>query len=347
MSIPNQPMGASAQSIPTGTALASYTSYEDAQRAVDHLSDTDHNVRLVSIVGEDLRLVERITGSLNYGKVAGSGAATGAWFGLMMALVLWLVIGNFGFLDFVIPVVVGAAFGVLLGIVSYAIRPKTRDFTSASTVVAKRYTVIAGPAVAQDMRAALQQAGLLGGAPAQATAPTSASHHAAAGPSGAGQAGPGRSGGQDAWTPGRPYAGETGSGPVAPPSQGGDTHTGAPYGGAAHGGVPTGAGAYGGASSGSDGHGGDVHGGDGLGGAPAGAGAVSQGGDAAGAGSADSARPPSGIAPAADGTPRYGARLEDLSPEQRAHAEDQLRQADAHRAVTDAGQETGQGPDQR
>ncbi|MGO1738954.1 MAG: general stress protein [Actinomycetaceae bacterium] len=336
MSIPNQSPGAAALSIPTGTPLASYTSYEDAQRAVDHLSDTDHNVRLVSIVGEDLRLVERITGSLNYAKVAGSGAATGAWFGLMMALVMWLVIGDFGFLDFVIPVVVGAAFGVLLGIVSYAVRPKTRDFTSASTVVAKRYTVIAGPAVADEMRAALQKAGLLGAAaaPARSAAPAQAYATAPAQAGGAGGAATGQPG-QEAWTPGRQQAGDPrGAGQAGPAA-----HAGGPQDAGNYGGAPADPGNYGGAPAGAGNYGGAPAGAGNYGGAPADAGA-----------------PTPGIAPAADGTPRYGARLEDLSPEQRAHAEDQLRQADAHRAETgraaagpgeETGEQPGQGHDQR
>ncbi|MGC5629421.1 general stress protein [Georgenia sp. Z1344] len=328
MSIQNQPLGARALSIPTGVQLAAYSSYEDAQRAVDHLSDTDHDVRLVSIVGEDLRLVERITGRLDYGKVAGSGALTGAWFGLMMALVMWLVIGNFGLVDFVIPVLVGAAFGVLLGIVSYAVRPKTRDFTSSSTVVAKRYVIIAGPTVADEMRAALQKEGLLGNAPAaqQGAGAYGAGQGAygvsahgapqhAGGPAGTqGQAGapghggmpghagtPGTSGqpdgGQDAWTPGARGEGATGSHPAG-------THD---AGASVHGGHDAGTPAYGAEQ-------------------PAGA--------EAGADSAP--RPaPAGFEPTADGAPRYGARLEDLTPDQRAHAEAQLRAADEHRGAAE------------
>ncbi|MGC5615633.1 general stress protein [Georgenia sp. Z1491] len=300
MSITNQPLGAKAQSIPTGVQISAYSSYEEAQRAVDHLSDNDHDVRLVSIVGEDLRLVERITGRLDYGKVAGSGALTGAWFGLMMALVMWLVIGNFGLVDFVIPVLVGAAFGVLLGIVSYAVRPKTRDFTSASTVVAKRYVVIAGPTAADEMRAALSSAGLIGDAPATTA-------RAQAAPSGAG-------------------------GPAGP-------HGGGAYGAGAQG--------AGGAAAG-------------VGGAAAGGGQDAWTPGARGTGSAPGevqqdtgvedqpGRPaPTGFAPGVDGTPRYGARLEDLTPEQRAHAEAQLREADEHRGAAEnrPATEAG-GPDQ-
>ncbi len=42
--------------------IASYSTYDDAQRAVDTLSDHRFPVDRVTIVGSDLRLVERVTG---------------------------------------------------------------------------------------------------------------------------------------------------------------------------------------------------------------------------------------------------------------------------------------------
>ena len=264
MSVPNQPRGISALTIPTGVELGAYSKYEDAQRAVDYLSDHDFPVKKVSIVGEDLRMVERITGRLDYGRVAASGAATGAWFGVMMALVMWIVVGGFGLVDFLVPVVVGAAFGILLGVGSYALRPKTRDFTSASTVVAQRYVVIADPSVATGMQEALAKEGLGGAHRAPVARPVG-------GPVGAPVGGP----------VGDPAAGAAGVDPA---------------------GVDPASGAAGG-HEGQD-----------------------------GPGAVDEQRPTAtGFAPATDGTPRYGARLEDLAPDQRAHGEAQLRQADAHR----------------
>ena len=45
---------------PTGWPVGSYATYEEAQRAVDHLADSDFPVRDVTIVGVDLMLVERV-----------------------------------------------------------------------------------------------------------------------------------------------------------------------------------------------------------------------------------------------------------------------------------------------
>ncbi len=71
---------------PTGWPVGSYATYEEAQRAVDHLADADFPVRDVTIVGVDLMLVERVIGRLTWGRVLASGAASGAWFGLFVGL---------------------------------------------------------------------------------------------------------------------------------------------------------------------------------------------------------------------------------------------------------------------
>ena len=62
-------------------SLAVYDTYEQAQRAVDHLSDEAFPVENLLIVGTDLKRVERVTGRLTWGRVAAAGAITGLWFG--------------------------------------------------------------------------------------------------------------------------------------------------------------------------------------------------------------------------------------------------------------------------
>ncbi|WP_366518082.1 general stress protein, partial [uncultured Georgenia sp.] len=48
--------------LPTGVQIASFDTYLEAQRAVDLLSDKEFEVQHTTIVGTDLRMVERITG---------------------------------------------------------------------------------------------------------------------------------------------------------------------------------------------------------------------------------------------------------------------------------------------
>jgi len=107
---------------PTGWPVGSYAKYEEAQRAVDHLADSDFPVRDVTIVGVDLMLVERVIGRLTWGRVLVSGAASGAWFGLVLAAI------------------------------GYRATHGRRDFTSASQMVAGRYDVLCQPRNAEKAR---------------------------------------------------------------------------------------------------------------------------------------------------------------------------------------------------
>lgn len=135
---------------PTGEQVASYPTYLEAQRAVDHLADEAFPVHLVTIVGTDLRMVERITGRLTYARVAGAGAASGAWFGLFVGLLLGLFSASPSLAVLLPAVLIGAAFGMLFAVVSYAATGGKRDFTSASQVVASAYAVLCqGPEAAR------------------------------------------------------------------------------------------------------------------------------------------------------------------------------------------------------
>src|SRR3712207_4084223 len=71
-----------------GVQVGSFDSYERAQAAVDHLSDQKFPVENVTIIGSDLRQVERVLGRLTTGRVVAAGAAGGAWWGLFVGLLL-------------------------------------------------------------------------------------------------------------------------------------------------------------------------------------------------------------------------------------------------------------------
>ncbi len=139
---------------PTGWPIGSYSTYEEAQRAVDYLADNEFPVQEVTIVGVDLMLVERVTGRLTWGRVLGGGAASGAWFGLFVGILMGLFAPPqaswFG------PVLVGLGVGVLFGLifaaVTYASARGRRDFSSASQLVAGRYDVLSQPKHAEQGR---------------------------------------------------------------------------------------------------------------------------------------------------------------------------------------------------
>jgi hypothetical protein len=145
------------RSVPKGDTVGSYTSYLDAQKAVDYLADQQFPVQHVSIVGNDLKMVERVTGRLSYPRVALSGALSGMWFGLFVGVMLSFFTPAGGTFSIVTSVLMGAAFFMLFGIVTYAAQRGKRDFTSTSQVVATNYDVIVAFEASQEARRLLHQ----------------------------------------------------------------------------------------------------------------------------------------------------------------------------------------------
>jgi len=135
--------------------IASYTLYGDAQAAVDRLSDAKFPVQDVSIVGRDLRLVEFVTGRLNWGRAALRGLAAGAWFGLLVGLFIAIFAAN-DTASWIALVLWGLLFGAVAGmafsLVAYALTGGRRDFVSVSSLVAAQYDVMVDARTADDAR---------------------------------------------------------------------------------------------------------------------------------------------------------------------------------------------------
>ena len=128
--------------MPRGEVVATYETYVDAQQAVDVLARADFPVDKVSIVGSDLKSVERVTGKLTWGRVALAGAASGAWLGIFFGLLLIIFSPTVSYAFVIAAVLIGAGFGMLFGIVSYAINRRRRDYTSVMQVIATSYSVL-------------------------------------------------------------------------------------------------------------------------------------------------------------------------------------------------------------
>jgi hypothetical protein len=127
----------------TTEPIAAFTGYEDAQQAVDRLSDLHFPVERAVIVGVDLRMVEQVLGRLTTLRAAGMGAASGAWFGLLIGL--FFAIFTPGSLSTVGVILAGLAWGAiagaLFGLVTHALSGGRRDFVSKSSLVAATYEV--------------------------------------------------------------------------------------------------------------------------------------------------------------------------------------------------------------
>ena len=145
-----------------GTRVGTYLTYEEAQRAVDYLSDNKFPVENTKIIGSDLRMVETVTGRLTWGRAALAGAASGAWFGMFVGLLLGLFApaGREILTLVMFGLLFGAVFGLIFGLSGYAATRGKRDFTSKSQVVASTYDVMCPPAHAQEAQELLAKLSL-------------------------------------------------------------------------------------------------------------------------------------------------------------------------------------------
>ncbi|GAA4371409.1 general stress protein [Agromyces bauzanensis] len=133
--------------LPKGETVASFETYAEAQAAVDALAKAAFPVRELAIVGTGLTSVERITGTLSWGRAAGAGALSGAWFGTFLGLLFFIFAptgASLGILG--AAILIGAGFGMIFSVVSYSVNRRRRDFTSIAQVLATRYSIVAEPA---------------------------------------------------------------------------------------------------------------------------------------------------------------------------------------------------------
>lgn len=137
--------------------LGTYETYLEASAVVDRLSKAEFDVAHLSIVGNDLKTVERVTGKLTYPRAALAGAASGAWLGLFFGLVFTLFspVSTQLFAYVGAALLIGAGFGAIFGVVGYAITRRSRDFTSTHQVIASNYQIISDPEVTAKAQAAL------------------------------------------------------------------------------------------------------------------------------------------------------------------------------------------------
>jgi hypothetical protein len=142
-----------------GETVATYDSYEKAQRAVDYLSDNSFPVENAQIVGSDLHLVEQVTGRVTTASATLAGAGSGAWFGLFIGLLVGLFTTGPEWLGLVLGgLLIGAVWGAVFGFFAHYATRGSRDFSSNRALVAERYEVVVG-AEAERARTLIAQLG--------------------------------------------------------------------------------------------------------------------------------------------------------------------------------------------
>jgi hypothetical protein len=121
--------------------VATFTDYASAQRAVDFLSDNRFPVQEVSIVGNNVRLVEHVLGRVTIARAAGAGALSGLWFGLLIGLLLSIFTESGWWAVILTAAAVGAVWGAVFGAIAHAMTRGQRDFRSVSSLQAAEYAV--------------------------------------------------------------------------------------------------------------------------------------------------------------------------------------------------------------
>ncbi len=136
--------------------IGTYSSYAEAQKAVDYLSDNKFAVEKTVIVAEGLKFVEQVTGRLNWGRVISTAASSGALTGVLIGLFLGFFFGG-PLLNIVLyGLVVGILISILFAVAGYAATRGQRDFSSVGGMQAERYNVMADADVADEAEGMLR-----------------------------------------------------------------------------------------------------------------------------------------------------------------------------------------------
>jgi len=135
-----------------------YSTYAEAQKAVDYLADEKFPVQNLAIVGTDLKSVERVLGRRNWGTVIGQGVQSGLSTGLLVALLLLIFAPPGSVLALLLSALaIGVVIGVAFSAAAYALSRGRRDFTSITQTVATKYEVLCEHKNAAQAREMLQR----------------------------------------------------------------------------------------------------------------------------------------------------------------------------------------------
>jgi len=162
---PRRPARGGTRDALAGTVpVATFATLADVE---DVLSRLDFPVGGTTIVGTDLRFVERVEGRMSTARSGGYGTVAGAWLGALVAsfaaiftadsagAVLSMLFGG---------IMLGALFGAVFGVVAYRFAGPRGGITGNVTLVASRYELRTDPALADRLRGLLghdNQTGML------------------------------------------------------------------------------------------------------------------------------------------------------------------------------------------
>ena len=217
-------------------SIGVFTSYADAQKAVDSLADQNFPVNNLAIVGTELKLIERVTGRKTWGTVINSGLMNGLSTALMIVFILFLIEPTRDFFGLVLEaILIGVLIGVGFAALGHRLSRGQRDFTSITQTVPGKFEILC------EHRVAVQARDLLSKSPDARGAALDPQAYGQAPYGGPQQPYPGQPpyGGQAPYGgPQQPYPGQPPYGQQPYGTQGGWGQAGPPYGQAPYG-APT------------------------------------------------------------------------------------------------------------
>lgn len=129
--------------IPKGEEVGVFATHEEARDVVTTLLVGGIPAKSVSIVGNDVTLVERVLARYGYGRAALTSALTGSWVGVFAGLIYSTLIPQASLAPLVAGGLIGAGMGMMVGMLLYTTRGSSRPtFRSLQQLVASSYRVV-------------------------------------------------------------------------------------------------------------------------------------------------------------------------------------------------------------
>lgn len=128
--------------LPRGELVSTHTTREAAQDQLQRLVDGDVPPTAVTIVGKDLRVVERVRGRMSYPQAALSAGLRGLLFGTLIGLFMYLLSPQGGWQQIVFSALLGVGLWMILGVIAYGMRKDRNGFASTQQVVPAAYDVV-------------------------------------------------------------------------------------------------------------------------------------------------------------------------------------------------------------
>ena len=130
---------------PAGQVVSTYSTHAEARHAIDVLAEENFPVRSISLIGNGLSSVERVTGRVGWGRVAFSGASGGAYLGIFIGFIQVLLMPKLAAdiaVTFGSAIIICTGLGMLFAIIMHGRNPQRRTFTSVTQVIASRYDLV-------------------------------------------------------------------------------------------------------------------------------------------------------------------------------------------------------------